>query len=165
MTSTITASAAGSERTTKRPASPRLSLSRRAPDIYRAMLALDDAAASSGVEAPLAELIRIRASQINGCGYCLDVHTTAARNGGEIEQRIYALPGWRESPLFTARERAALALVEAITLIHDGRLPDEVYEQATEEFDEPELAAVIWLAIVVNAWNRVGISSRLAPDS
>lgn len=140
----------------------RVTLSEEVPAIYKAMLRLDSAAAETPLERPLKELVRIRASQVNGCVYCIDMHTLDARSIGESEQRIYALSAWREAPFFTARERAALALTEAVTLVHDGHVPDEVYAQAAAEFDAAELSQLIWLIIVINAWNRMGISARLA---
>jgi AhpD family alkylhydroperoxidase len=147
----------------RRTAIRRVSLSKKAPEIYQAMLALDDAVGRSGIERSLAELVRIRASQVNGCAYCLDMHTLDARSVGETEQRIYALSAWRETPFFSARERAALALVEAVTLVHDGHVPDDVYQEAAAVFDEDELARLLWLMIVINAWNRIGIACRLEP--
>jgi AhpD family alkylhydroperoxidase len=149
--------------TTTHDATTRVTLSEEVPDIYRAMLRLDKAAADTPLERPLKELARIRASQLNGCAYCIDMHTLDARSIGESEQRIYALSAWRETPFFTARERAALALTEAVTLVHDGHVPDAVYAAAAAEFDDAELAQLIWLIIVINAWNRIGITARLAP--
>jgi AhpD family alkylhydroperoxidase len=105
--------------------------------------------------------VRIRASQVNGCADCLDMHTLDARSIGESGQRIYALPARREAPFFTARERAALALTEAVTLVHDGHVPDDVCAAAAAEFGAAELSALVWLIIVINAWNRVGITARL----
>jgi AhpD family alkylhydroperoxidase len=140
----------------------RVTLSQEVPDIYKAMLRLDAAAAGTPLERPLKELVRIRASQINGCAYCIDMHTLDARSIGESEQRIYALSAWREAPFFTPRERAALALTEAVTLVHDGHVPDEAYEQAAAQFDAAELAQLVWVIIVINAWNRMGITARLA---
>ncbi len=139
----------------------RVTLSQEVPDIYRAMLRLDKAVADTPLERSLKELVRIRASQVNGCAYCIDMHTLDARSIGESEQRIYALSAWREAPFFTARERAALALTEAITLVHDGHVPDAVYAAAAAEFDPAELAQLGWLIIVINAWNRMGITARL----
>ncbi|KUN73602.1 alkylhydroperoxidase [Streptomyces canus] len=115
------------------------------------------------VEPELLELIRIRASQINGCAFCLDMHTKDARAAGETEQRIYALNAWRETPFFTGRERAALALTEAVTLVHDGQVPDAVYAEAAEVFDETQIAALIWAATVINAYNRIAIATRMVP--
>jgi AhpD family alkylhydroperoxidase len=141
----------------------RANLSDDVPDIFKAMLRLDSAVANTPLERPLKELVRIRASQINGCAYCIDMHTLDARSIGESEQRIYALSAWPEAPFFTSRERAALALTEAVTLVHDGHVPDDVYAQAAAEFDAAELSQLVWLIIVINAWNRVGITARLAP--
>ncbi|MPZ94897.1 MAG: carboxymuconolactone decarboxylase family protein [Propionibacteriales bacterium] len=132
---------------------------------YRAMNALDAAVADSGLERPLAELVRIRASQLNGCVYCLDAHTTDARALGETEQRIYGLSAWREAPYYTDRERAALTLTEAVTLIHEGHVPDQAYDVAAAEFDQEELASLIWTITVINAWNRVAISTRMEPGT
>jgi AhpD family alkylhydroperoxidase len=123
------------------------------------------AAREAKIEPELLELLRIRASQINGCAFCLDMHTKDARAQGETEQRIYALSAWRETPFFTERERAALALTEAVTLVHDGQVPDAVYAEAAEVFDEEQIAAVIWAATVINAYNRIAIAQRMTPGS
>jgi AhpD family alkylhydroperoxidase len=141
----------------------RVTLSEEVPGIYQAMLRLDKAVADTPLERPLKELVRIRASQINGCAYCLDMHTLDARSIGESEQRIYALSAWREAPFFTARERAALELTEAMTLVHQGHVPDQVYAAAAAEFDAAELAQLAWLIIVINAWNRMAITARSVP--
>jgi len=148
--------------TTEHSPATRVTLSEEVPDIYKAMLRLDSAVAGTPLERPLKELVRIRASQINGCAYCIDMHTLDARSIGESEQRIYALSAWREAPFFTARERAALALTEAVTLVHDGHVSDAVYAQAAAEFDAAEMSQLAWLIIVINAWNRMGITGRLA---
>ena len=144
----------------------RVALKQLTPDVSAAMGALHReavaAARTAGVEPELLELIRIRASQINGCGFCLDMHTKDARAKGETEQRIYALDAWQEAPFYTERERAALALTEAVTLVADGRVPDAVYQEAASVFKEDELAAVLWAAIVINAYNRIAISTRMA---
>jgi AhpD family alkylhydroperoxidase len=132
-------------------------------DSYQAMSALSDAVDATALERPLALLIWIRASQINGCAYCIDMHTIDARAEGETEQRIYALSAWRETPFFTERERAGLALAEAVTLISDGHVPDDVYEKAARVFDQEELASVVWHTIAINAWNRLAITSRSEP--
>jgi AhpD family alkylhydroperoxidase len=143
----------------------RVSLKQATPKVSAAMGALHGvavaAAAEAGLEPELLELVRIRASQINGCGFCIDMHTKDARAKGESEQRIYALNAWSETPFFSARERAALTLTEAITLVHDGRVPDAVYQAAAEVFKEDELAALIWSAIVINAYNRVAVATRM----
>ncbi|NGO43708.1 carboxymuconolactone decarboxylase family protein [Streptomyces ureilyticus] len=147
----------------------RVSLKRITPDVSGAMGALHGAAVSAArdakVEPELLELLRIRASQINGCAFCLDMHTKDARAQGETEQRVYALNAWRETPFFTERERAALALTEAVTLVHDGQVPDGVYAEAAEVFDEEQIAALIWAATVINAYNRIAIAQRMAPGA
>ena len=144
--------------------SPRMDLKSLAPRVYRAMLALD-AAAGEGVEPPLKELVRIRASQLNGCVYCIDMHSTDARKGGESEQRIYALPAWREAPYYTARERAAFALTDAVTLLSETHVPRGVYDEAAAQFTEPELAQLISLILTINAWNRIAVTTRLEPGT
>jgi AhpD family alkylhydroperoxidase len=143
---------------------PRMDLGRLAPRVYKAMLALD-AAAGEGLEPPLKELIRVRASQLNGCVYCIDMHTTDARKGGESEQRIYALPAWREAPYYTDRERAAFALTDAVTLISETHVPRDVYDEAAAQFTEPELAQLISLILTINAWNRIAVTVRLEPGT
>ncbi|MDX2694731.1 carboxymuconolactone decarboxylase family protein [Streptomyces ipomoeae] len=147
----------------------RVALKKITPDVSSAMGSLHAAAVSAArdakVEPELLELIRIRASQINGCAFCLDMHTKDARAQGETEQRIYALNAWEETPFFTARERAALALTEAVTLVHDGRVPDAVYAAAAEVFDEEQIAALIWAATVINAYNRIAIATRMVPGA
>jgi AhpD family alkylhydroperoxidase len=142
---------------------PRMRLNQLAPEVYKAMLALDKAA-GAGLDGPLKELVRIRASQINGCAYCIDMHTRDAREAGVTEQRIYLLSAWRESPgVYTEKEQAAFALTEAVTLVADGHVPDEVYERAAKQFPDPELAQLISLIFTINAWNRIGVTTRLAP--
>ena len=126
----------------------------------QAMLKLSQTVEASGLERPLLELVKIRASQINGCAYCIDMHTKDARVLGETEQRIYALNAWRETPFFTPRERAALAWTEAVTRVADTHVPDDVYEEVRPEFTEDELLALTFEVIVINAWNRLAISSR-----
>ena len=108
----------------------------------------------------LRELVRIRASQINGCAYCIDMHTKDARAAGESEQRLYALSAWRETPFFTDRERAALAFTEAVTLLADDHVPTEAYEAVARPFGEDEIAALVSLIVTINAWNAIGVSTR-----
>src|SRR6266545_85602 len=120
----------------------------------RAMFALSSEVASK-IEAPLFELVKIRASQLNGCAYCIDMHTKDARTAGETEQRIYALNAWRETPFFTDRERAALEWTEALTQLADTHVPDEIYERVARQFDEAELVALTFAVIVINSWNRL----------
>ena len=127
------------------------------------MLALNNYAASSGLEHSLLELIKIRASQINGCAYCIDMHTIDARAAGETEQRIYLLDAWRESPFYTDRERAALAWTESLTLVSETHVPDDVYEVARKHFSEEELVKLTWAVVVINGWNRVAIAFRSEP--
>jgi AhpD family alkylhydroperoxidase len=136
----------------------RVDIADRARDAYRAMVAFDR---SIQLDLALRELVKIRASQINGCAYCIELHTRDARKVGESERRIYALSAWHESPLFSERERAALALTDAITNIAGTGLPDTVYEQAAEHFDEDELANLVLAINAINAWNRIAISSGI----
>jgi AhpD family alkylhydroperoxidase len=131
-----------------------------APRFSKAMNALDAAARPTKLEASICELVRIRASQLNGCAYCVDMHTKDARAAGETEQRIYALPVWRETPYFTKRERAALEFAEAATVVSDGHVPNSVYERAAAQFDELELAELLSVIIAINAWNRIGAAAR-----
>jgi AhpD family alkylhydroperoxidase len=108
----------------------------------------------------LRELVRIRASQINGCAYCIDMHTRDARAVGETEQRLYALPAWRETPFFTGRERAALAFTESVTLLADGHVPATAYDAVAAEFSPDEVAALVSLIVTINAWNAISVSTR-----
>lgn len=133
------------------------------PKVFKAVLALD-AAAREGLDPVLLELVQIRASQINHCAYCIDYHTSDARGAGESEERIYQLSAWEESSLFTAKERSALALTEAVTLLPQG-VPDEVYEEAVKHFEEKELAQLIALIFTVNAWNRMNVTTRKTPGT
>ena len=142
----------------------RMDLKSLAPRVYKAMIALD-AAAGEGLEPALKELVRVRASQLNGCVYCIDMHSTDARAGGESEQRLYALPAWPEAPFYTERERAALALTDAMTLLSETRVPDDVYYRAAKHFDQQELAQLISLVLTINAWNRIGVTCRLEPGT
>jgi AhpD family alkylhydroperoxidase len=136
-----------------------------APHINKAMNALEAASRKTHIEAPLQELVRARASQLNGCAYCVDMHTADARKGGESEQRLYALPVWRNTPFFTARERAALALTEAATRLTEAPVSDEVFAEAANHFDEVELAELIWVIAVINTWNRLGATAHAWPLS
>jgi AhpD family alkylhydroperoxidase len=136
----------------------RVSLVEEAPAAYRALAAFDR---SIELDRTLRELVKIRASQLNGCAYCIDMHTRAARNAGESEQRLYALAAWRESPLFTPRERAAFELADAITTIGERGVPDDLYERAAAEFAPGELANLILAITAINAWNRIAVSSGM----
>ena len=142
----------------------RLDFDGHAPDFARAMAHLDRTATKEldkvEFDPHLRELVRIRASQINGCAYCIDMHTKDARAIGESEQRLYALSAWRETPFFTERERAALAFTESVTLVAADHVPTEVFEAAAQHFDEDELAALISLIVAINAWNAIAVSTR-----
>jgi AhpD family alkylhydroperoxidase len=136
-----------------------------APEGYKAMSALESYVRLSGLEHPLLELVKIRASQINGCAFCLDMHTKDARVGGETEQRLYALPAWRETPFFTDRERAALTWTEAVTRVADTHVPDDVFELVREQFTEKELADLTLAIVTINGWNRLAVAFRKVPGS
>jgi AhpD family alkylhydroperoxidase len=125
----------------------------------RAMLSLSSEV-EAAIERPLFELIKIRASQINGCAYCLDMHTKDARRAGETEQRIYALSAWRETPFFTDRERAALEWTEALTRVAETHVPDDVFDRVSRQFKEEEIVALTFGVVVINSWNRLAISLR-----
>ena len=143
----------------------RIKIYKTSPELYDAMMALSNAAAKD-VDAGLGELIKIRASQINHCALCLDMHTRDARKHGVSDQKLDVLAAWEEAGgLFTERERAALALTEAITELGDGHVPDEVYERAAEVFSERDLGQVIALAVTINAWNRINVTVRLQPST
>ncbi|MFF3840341.1 carboxymuconolactone decarboxylase family protein [Streptomyces sp. NPDC001930] len=142
---------------------PRLPLAERVPEFYRAMLRLETAAAKD-IDPTLYHLIKIRASQINHCGFCIDMHSKDALAEGETAERIIQLSAWEESRHFyTERELAALALTESVTVLTDGFVPDEVYARAAAQFDETELARVISAIVVINAWNRIGVTTRMTP--
>jgi AhpD family alkylhydroperoxidase len=139
---------------------PRLDVTKYvASGLGRAMLNLS-AEVEGRIERALFELVKIRASQMNGCAYCIDMHTKDARLAGETEQRIYALNAWRETPFFTERERAALEWTEAVTRVGDTHVPDEIYERVSAQFPEAELVALTFAVIVINSWNRLAISFR-----
>ena len=142
----------------------RLNYPKLAPEPFKAMYALSGYLAVCGLEKNLLELIKIRVSQINGCAFCLDMHTKDARAAGETEQRIYLLNAWRETPFFSERERAALAWAEAVTHISGG-VSDEVYAKAREHFSEKELVDLNWAVVSINAWNRIAISFRSVPGA
>ena len=139
---------------------PRMNFYQAAPDTIKALSALETRIQSTGLEGSLIELVKIRASQINGCAYCINMHTEDARKRGETEQRIYLLSAWRESPLYSDRERAALAWTEAVTLISETHAPDDVYEQVRMQFSEQETVNLTMLVATINAWNRLAISFR-----
>jgi AhpD family alkylhydroperoxidase len=139
----------------------RASYGKAAPEVFQGMLALSTVVQKSGLAAGLVDLVYLRVSQINGCAYCLDMHSKDLRARGETEQRIYMLPAWREVPdLYNARERAALAWAEAVTRLTDQEVSDEVYDQAQKEFDDKELAQLTLAVGAINAWNRLNVAFR-----
>ncbi|MFN8493759.1 MAG: carboxymuconolactone decarboxylase family protein [Caldilineaceae bacterium] len=144
---------------------PRLEYGKVAPGAVQAMYALVNYGKHSGLEPSLLELVKIRASQLNGCAYCLDMHAKDARAMGETEQRIYALSAWHETPFYTERERAALALTEAVTLIANGPVSDEVYEEAQKHFTEVELVNLVMSIVTINGWNRLSVTFRTVPGA
>jgi AhpD family alkylhydroperoxidase len=139
---------------------PRLNPYQVAPDAMQALGALENHIRNSGLEPSLIELVKTRASQINGCAFCIHMHTRDARARGETEERLYLLDAWRESPLYTERERAALAWTEAVTLVAQTHVPDAVFEQARRQFAEDELVELTLLVATINAWNRIAIGFR-----
>ncbi len=144
---------------------PRISYSDVAPGAAQAMMSLENYVHHSGLERSLIELVKMRASQINGCAYCIDMHSKDARAAGESEQRLYALNAWQETPFYSARERAALAWAEAVTLVAGEHVPDDVYEEAREQFGEKELVDLTMAIIAINGWNRLAISFRTVPGA
>jgi AhpD family alkylhydroperoxidase len=145
---------------------PRINFYKAAPGAIDAMRGLEQYISSAaGLEPSLRELVKTRASQINGCAYCIDMHTKDARAAGESEQRLYALDSWRETPFYTERERAALEWTEAITRISDGHAPDEVFQRVREQFSEEELVNLTLAIVAINGWNRLAIGFRAVPGS
>jgi AhpD family alkylhydroperoxidase len=141
----------------------RLEMGKVAPGAYKAMLAFSGYIATTGLPAGLVELVEIRASQLNGCAFCLQMHTKAARERGESEDKITLLPAWREAPVYSARERAALAWTEAVTLVAEGHVPDAVYEAARREFSAEELVELTMVVTIINGWNRLMVAFRVPP--
>ncbi len=143
----------------------RIEYNKIAPDAMSAMLGLEKYVRQSGLQASLLELVKLRASQINGCAYCVDMHTKDARARGESEQRLYAVVVWRETPFFTDRERAALTWTEAVTQVSWEHVPDDVYDLARKHFNEKELVDLTMAIIAINGWNRLAISFRTVPGT
>ena len=143
----------------------RIEYAKAAPGAVKAMRALESYVLECGIERPLLELVKTRASQINGCAYCIDMHTKDARARGETEQRLYALDAWEETPFFSDRERAALAWTEAVTRVADGHVPDEVYQLARQHFGETELVNLTLAIVAINGWNRLKIAFRAVPGT
>ena len=144
---------------------PRMKDITRYPAALKAMMGLQNYVNECGLEHSLMELVKMRASQINGCAYCLDMHSKDARADGETEQRLYLLDAWRETPLYSERERAALAWTEAVTLVAGSHVPDDAYEEASNHFTEDELVALTLAIVAVNGWNRLNIAFRLQAGS
>lgn len=142
---------------------PRIDARRYAPEAGKAMLALEKYLGESGLDHKLIHLLKMRASQINGCAYCIDMHSKDARALGETEQRLYELDAWRETPFYSDRERAALGWIEAITLVSQTHVPDEAYEEVRKHFSEKEIVDLTYLASTINAWNRIAIALRAVP--
>jgi AhpD family alkylhydroperoxidase len=140
---------------------PRINPYKTAPDLMSAMTKLENAVRDSGLEKPLAELVKTRASQINGCAFCLHMHTRDARAAGETEERLYLLDAWRESSLYTPRERAALAWTESVTLVAQTHVPDSAFDDVSAQFDKEELVKLTLLITTINAWNRIAIAFRI----
>ena len=143
----------------------RVDLHEAVPDLYRAMLRLDGAVAKTSLDKDLLNLIQLRASQINRCVYCIDLHTTDARAAGESEQRLHAVGAWPEAPYYTERERAGLALTEHISLLSERGVPDELWEQVGEHFTPEERSELVFAATVINAWNRLAVTTRMVPGT
>jgi len=134
-----------------------------APEPYRALAGIEAWIKKSGIESGLLHMLKLRASQINGCAYCIDMHWKDAKAAGESDQRLYGLDAWEESPYYTDRERAAIEWIEVVTDLHDGHVPDEAYEELKKHFNEQEVIALTWAVATINAWNRLAISSRAEP--
>jgi AhpD family alkylhydroperoxidase len=143
----------------------RFNYPKAAPGVYKAMLGLEQYLKESGLEESLLNLIKLRASQINGCAYCIDMHWKDLRAIGETEQRLYSLDAWRECPYYSDREHAALTWTEAVTLITNGHMSDEVYEEVSPHFSEKELSDLTFAVTAINAWNRLLISARTVPGT
>ena len=142
---------------------PRFNYVKAAPGVFKVMLGLGQYLHECGLEESLITLMEFRASQINGCAYCLDMHSKDLRASGETEQRLYSLDAWRECPYYTDRERAALEWTEAVTLIADGHVPDEVYARVRQQFNEKELSDLTLAVVSINGWNRLNIAARTVP--
>jgi AhpD family alkylhydroperoxidase len=142
----------------------RIQIAKEIPAAYKAMVGLEQYLGTTSIDKQLQELIKIRASQINGCAYCINMHTKDARSLGETEQRIYALSAWRDTPYFTKEERAILALTESVTVITKEHVPDAVYEEAARYFESKQIGEIIMAIITINAWNRIAISTNMMPE-
>jgi AhpD family alkylhydroperoxidase len=139
----------------------RLNIKLLEPEAYKAMYVMEQYLRTTNISLTLIELVKIRASQINGCAYCIQMHTKEARNGGETEQRIYALSAWWESPLFTEQEKAALAMTDEITKISKKGLTEDTFQKVKEHFDENTIAQLIILINAINSWNRIAVATHM----
>jgi AhpD family alkylhydroperoxidase len=144
---------------------PRIDYSKVASPAYKALSGLEVYLHRCGLDAKLMHMVKLRASQINGCAFCIDMHWKDARAVGETEQRLYGLDAWRESPYYTPRERAALAWTEALTLVSETHAPDDVYEELRAHFTEKEIVDLTWVIAAINAWNRMAIGMRAVPGT
>ena len=144
---------------------PRIDLPKVAPAAMQALFKVEEYISSSGLDLTLIHLVKMRASQINGCAYCLDMHSKDLRAGGETEQRLYCLEAWRETPFYTDREQAALEWAEALTLITEGHVRDEVFESVKKHFSEKELIDLTMAIVTINSWNRISIAFRTTPGT
>jgi AhpD family alkylhydroperoxidase len=142
---------------------PRIDYRKFSPEPLQALLAMEKYLAGCGLDRKLMHLLKLRASQINGCAYCIDMHAIDARAVGETEQRLYALDAWRETPFYDDRERAALAWIESVTLVSETHVPDGAYEEARAHFSEKEIVDLTYLAATINTWNRLAIATRAVP--
>lgn len=143
----------------------RMELAQVEPAAYKAMLGLENYLSQSGLSQKILELIKLRASQINGCAFCIDMHAKDARKNGETERRIYTLSAWRETPFFTPEERAVLALTESVTLISGCHVPDSVYEEVSRYFNPNQVAQLLMAIVTINAWNRIAITTTMVPGT
>ena len=144
---------------------PRLSYIKAAPGAYEVMSQVQRYVDNSGLERPLLELVKLRASQINGCAYCIDMHTKDARANGETEQRLYGLSAWHETPFYSDRERAALLWTETVTLVSQTHVPDEIYEEVRKQFGEKEIVDLTMAIVAINGWNRLAVGFRTVPGT
>ncbi|MGO4179599.1 carboxymuconolactone decarboxylase family protein [Paenibacillus sp. MCAF9] len=142
----------------------RVQIAKEIPAAYQAMSGMEKYLGTTSIDKQLLELIKIRASQINGCAFCINMHTKDARSLGETEQRIYALSAWRDTPYFTKEERAVLALTEAVTVITKEHVPDAVYEEVARYFESKQVGEIIMAIITINGWNRLAISTGMMPE-
>ena len=143
----------------------RMDMGKVDPAAFQAIMALEKYVQSSELDKKLIHLIKIRASQVNGCAFCIDMHTKDARKDGETEQRIYELNAWRETPFFSQEERAVLALTEEVTRVSENHVPDGVYAEAKRYFNDNQLAQIIMAIVTINSWNRIAITTRMLPGS